>query len=365
MTAFAAAVSAAFGAIVGSFLNASIHRMPLGISLGNPRRSFCPSCKRTIPWYENLPVVSWLLLRGRCSGCGVAISPRYVLVELLTLAAFVAVTARVGFPLAPVFWVFVSLLIVATFIDIEHFIIPDEITWGGTVAGVVFSVGFPAMMEVESRWQAFVLSAAGAALGFGLLWLVVEGGKLAFGRKRHVLEGEQEFEWRRDGDRADLRIGADLLRWEDIFSRESDVLVLETTAVALADGRELPAGQLRFFYDRVVAGEVQIGLDGIDGIQGRVATVTIPREAMGFGDVKFIACIGAFLGWQAVLFTLLASSVIGSLAAVAGIFIARDKAGTRVPFGPFLALGAVIWLFAGREITAWYFSQIGVFVPRY
>jgi leader peptidase (prepilin peptidase)/N-methyltransferase len=86
--------------------------------------------------------------------------------------------------------------------------------------------------------------------------------------------------------------------------------------------------------------------------------VVIPREAMGFGDVKFIACIGAFLGWQAVLFTLFAASIIGSVAGFAGIALARDRAGVRIPFGPFLALGGLLWLFGGRELMEWYLGGL-------
>jgi leader peptidase (prepilin peptidase)/N-methyltransferase len=143
--------SAAMGAVIGSFLNACIHRMPRNISLGNPKRSFCPSCQRLIPWYENLPLISWLALRGKCSGCGARISVRYFLVELLTAATFLALWLYHGLPLAPVYWLFAALLITATFIDIEHFIIPDEITWGGTAAGILLSVAVPAMMLTSSR----------------------------------------------------------------------------------------------------------------------------------------------------------------------------------------------------------------------
>jgi hypothetical protein len=99
-------------------------------------------------------------------------------------------------------------------------------------------------------------------------------------------------------------------------------------------------------------------LDQLERISGKMKSVVIPREAMGFGDVKFIACIGAFLGWQAVLFTLFAASIIGSIAGFAGIALARDRAGVRIPFGPFLALGALLWLFGGRELAEWYFSGL-------
>ena len=130
MTSLLAVFSAVLGAITGSFLNACIHRMPRGIGLSDPKRSFCPSCSKLIPWYENIPVVSWSMLWGKCSGCGSQISARYVLVEILTAACFVGLWSRYGLPLAPAYWVFLSLLIAATFIDIEHFIIPDEITLG-------------------------------------------------------------------------------------------------------------------------------------------------------------------------------------------------------------------------------------------
>ena len=100
-------------------------------------------------------------------------------------------------------------------------------------------------------------------------------------------------------------------------------------------------------------------LGDLKAITGTLRAVVIPREAMGFGDVKLIAAIGAFLGWKAVLFTLCAASIIGCGAALAGIFLARDRTGSRVPFGPFLALGAIIWVFGGDEIWNRYFGIPG------
>ena len=346
------------GAIVGSFLNACIHRMPRGVSLNTPRRSFCPSCERVIPWYENLPLVSWLALRGKCAGCGWRIPFRYFLVEALTAFLFLALWESFGWPLAPVYWVFVSLLVVATFIDFEHFIIPDEITWGGTAAGVLFSVALPEMMDAVGRWESLAWSLGGAALGFALLFLVVEGGKLAFGKIRHSFPEAEDFEWRRDGERIVLKLAGEELDWLDIFSRERDLLTIEVEGTALAaDGGEI-RGKMKFWHNRYEFESGSGPLDQLERLNGKMKSVVIPREAMGFGDVKFIACIGAFLGWQAVLFTLFAASIIGSVAGFAGIALARDRAGVRIPFGPFLALGGLLWLFGGRELMEWYLGGL-------
>src|SRR4030095_10617852 len=112
--AILAVIAAVIGGIVGSFLNACIYRLPRGISLNEPRRSFCPLCLRAIPWRENVPVLSWFLLRGRCSSCGAKISFRYLLVELLTAFLFVLVWLRFAFPMAAVYSIFVALLLAAT-----------------------------------------------------------------------------------------------------------------------------------------------------------------------------------------------------------------------------------------------------------
>jgi leader peptidase (prepilin peptidase) / N-methyltransferase len=348
--------SAVLGGIIGSFLNACIHRMPRGISLRNPKRSFCPSCNRLIPWYENLPLISWLALRGKCSGCGSKISVRYFLVEFLTAGVFLAVWHFYGLPLAPVYWLFVSLLIAATFIDIEHFIIPDEITWGGTAAGILLSLALPAMMQTSSRLEAFGLSVAGAALGYGLLWLIVELGKLAFGKKRHAFPEPEKFSIQQEGEQIVLTVGEEKLPWEEIFYRlDKDVLVIDCEK-AVVGQKEIEDTTIKFFHDRAVIGGEETSLEQIESVSGTLRAITIPREAMGFGDVKFIAAIGAFLGWKAVLFTICSASVIGCVAALAGIFIARDKAGSRVPFGPFLALGGALWIFGGERLWDWYFG---------
>jgi len=354
--------AAVLGGIIGSFLNACIHRMPRNIPLGNPKRSFCPSCQRTIPWYENLPLISWLMLRGRCSGCGAKISARYFVVELITALAFLAVWLVYGFPLGPVYWVLLALLIAATFIDIEHFIIPDEITWGGTAAGVLLCLAVPEMMQTPSRLLALGLSVASAALGYGMLWFIVEFGKLAFGKKRHKFPEPEPFSVGQEGETVMLAVGEEKLPWEEIFSwRDSDELVLDCQEAAYG-GETHRDTVLRFRHNRLIVGETVTPLENLADVRGKLKAITIPREAMGFGDVKFIACIGAFLGWRAVLFTIASAAIIGCVAALGGVFLAKDKAGTRLPFGPFLALGAVIWIFAGEQIWVWYLTRSALLI---
>src|SRR5579859_4693300 len=134
----------ALGCIVGSFLNVCIHRMPLGMSIVSPP-SHCPYCKYSIPWWLNVPLLTWLSLKGRCRNCSAPISPRYFIVELFTGLIFLSCWLRFGnqdhyylsMPTVLVYTLFAAGLIVATFVDFEHFIIPDEITLGGTAVGVL------------------------------------------------------------------------------------------------------------------------------------------------------------------------------------------------------------------------------------
>ena len=353
-----AVFAAVLGAVTGSFLNACIHRMPRGISLLNPKRSFCPNCEKAIPWYENLPVLSWIILRGKCSGCGAPISFRYPLVELLTAGLFLALWLNFGFPLGMVYFSFAALLIAATFIDFEHLIIPDEITLGGALLGIALSAAVPELMASKSHLVAPGLSILGAIAGFSAVFLIVELGKLAFGKIRHRFPTSVPFKWVRDAESVTIDIDGESMDWRDIFSRQRDKLVVDFEDGLVIDGEGLPANRLEFFHDRMLSGNSVRNLDSITRIEGRTISVVIPREAMGFGDVKFIACIGAFLGWQGALFSLFAGSIVGSVAGLAGLFLARDRAGVRLPFGPFLATGALIWLLGGAATFDWYLNLV-------
>lgn len=359
------------GAGIGSFLNVVIYRLPRGISVNNPRRSFCPSCEYKIPWYQNIPLASWLLLRGRCANCGGGISVRYFGVELLTGLLFYGIFTQVGGDWAAIkdwgpqvllLWGFTGLLVAGSFIDIEHYILPHEITIGGTVVGLGGAAMVPAMMGEESHLRGFMISLASAALGLGGLWLVVELGKLAFGRKRLRFDFPTAWSVTQPDDTQPpvMTLGEEKTGWADIFSRASDRMII--TAPALKVNQHS--------YDNVVAElwmeklKVQQGdgkldefaLEGVTFLEGSTTNIVIPREAMGFGDVLLLMMIGAFTGWKCVLFTVLASSVLGVLIPTALRLFKVSDWGQKIPFGPYLAAGALLWVFRGPEIMEWYFA---------
>ena len=255
------------GACVGSFLNVCIYRIPIGVSVVSPR-SFCPVCKARIPLWCNVPLLSWLMLGGKCRACRVRIPVRYLCVEALTAALFGLVflqwdalppvlgLARLDVFLLPVFMAFAASLVCASFIDLDHYILPDRITIGGTLAGLVLSPLLPQLHGADVWHVALLRSAIGAGSGFAALWLVAVLGKLVF-----------------------------------------------------------------------------------------------KKEAMGGGDVKLMAMFGAFFGWMPLPFILFMASAAGS---VAGIYLIvtgrREKTGGIIPFGPFLCVGALVWMYWGPTI---------------
>lgn len=449
------------GACIGSFLNVCIYRLPLGLSVNEPKRSFCPHCKYQIPWHHNLPLISWLALRGKCGNCGAPIAFRYFGVELLTGLLFLAVwhwAYKGSWFLAFPFWIMLSLFVVATFIDFEHFIIPDEITWGGAAAGLVLSALLPPMLVsapaptmnqffaglpgiivlIAGIWlgtaiggpfrqmrseksfivcclggatlaaivdhvlgaqaasSAIIQSVLGAAAGYFLIWGIVEAGKLAFGKKVFQPKHPMPFSWTirtvttEQGEEkdADLVVGdiswkskppasfgkrlLDSLKslfgrkpsgpepgeswvWSETFYRDSDRLIMKCEK-AVVDGEEFNDVKLEFQLNELTIGDRKWVLESTKSITGVVISMIVPREAMGFGDVKYMACIGAFLGWKAVLFTLIAASMIGAVIGVFTIVIGRREWSAKLPFGPYLSVGALIWLFWGPQLVSWYWN---------
>lgn len=251
------AVAAGLGLLFGSFLNVCIVRWPALESVVHPR-SRCPQCGNLIAWYDNMPVLSWLVLRARCRHCRLPIPWRYPAIELLTGAIWFAAALRYGMELEALrAAVFGTLLLGIAVTDAREYIIPDEFSIGGTVIGVLFAVAAPFVLPPPDPhaigWPASLI---GAATGFGLLWIVAWLGAKAFG-----------------------------------------------------------------------------------------------KDAMGGGDIKMMAMIGAFLGWQGVLLTLFLGALAGTIVFLPLKLAGRDK---LVPFGIFLALGAALCWIAGPALIDWY-----------
>ena len=366
------------GAGIGSFLNVVIYRLPLGISVNNPRRSFCPSCKKQIPWYRNIPLFSWLALRGKCAECGSKIAFRYFFVELLTACLFYAVFVKFSGPFEPhpwsylarwaplmlIFWIFTSLLVAGTFIDIDHFILPHTVTIGGFFVGLLASYWQPQMMEETEHGRGIVMSFVSACIGLGLLWTVVEAGKIAFGRIRETFEKPQPWSISQPDENEPplFTCGETSLSWADIYTRASDRLVIHCESLTVNDRSfakcRAEIRQHKMTVHVADSQPVTIELEGVKKLEGNTTEIVIPREAMGFGDVLLLAMIGSFLGWKAVLFTIVAASVIGTLFAVVPRFFGRTEWSARIPFGPYLAAGAMIYLFYGAQFVEWYLNRL-------
>jgi leader peptidase (prepilin peptidase)/N-methyltransferase len=345
-----------FGCIVGSFLNVCIYRMPLDLSVVTPP-SHCPHCKYSIPFYLNIPLVTWLTLRGRCKNCGAPISPRYFAVELLTGLAFLACWLAFGRQSAGVALVYslvLAGLIVATFIDFEHFIIPDEITLGGAAAGFVISIFLPQLHGVQRWSEGAVWSLVGIAAGAGVVYAVLRLGKILFGRQKFKLGGETKIIF----TESELVLPDQVVPYEEIFYRKTDAIVLEARRVELID-RSYRDVKLKLSPELLKIGEEEINPETVAQAEVICTEFVLPREAMGLGDVKFMAAIGAFLGWQGALFSLMASSVIGSVVGVTLIIARKREWSSRMPYGPYIALAAVIWMFGGRRIMATLFPGMG------
>jgi len=337
----------AFGCIVGSFLNVCIYRMPLDLSVINPP-SHCPKCKYSIPFYLNIPLFTWLMLGGKCKNCGAKISVRYFIVELFTGLTFMVCWWQFGHAapaLALVYSIFLAGLITATFIDFEHFIIPDEITLGGAVVGFLLSLLVPAMHQTTHRGEAAVKSLIGIVFGSGLVYAVLRLGKLLFGREHIGFPAETKIVF----GEGSLHLPDKEIPYEEIFYRNSDTIVVTARRVELID-RSYRDVVVRLAPAELRVGGEKIAPETVPHMECLCTEITLPREAMGLGDVKFMAAIGAFLGWQGAIFSLMASSLIGAAAGVAMIVLQRREWSSRIPYGPYIALAAAGWLFGGQAI---------------
>lgn len=251
-----------FGAIVGSFMNVCILRLPKEESIVFPG-SHCVSCKRSIAWFDNIPLVSFFVLGRKCRHCAAPISWQYVGIELLTACTFVLFYQTFGLTVKGIaYLLFTLVIIVESAIDFRHRIIPDELTLPGIAAGLILSTVFPSLQNETVFWKGLVQSLLGMLVGGGFLYLL-----------------------------------------------------------------------------------------------GTIAEFILKKEAMGGGDVKLLAMTGALLGWKAVLWTLFVSSLLGS---VAGLFQRLRGGEEKIPFGPYLGLAAVLYLFVGESTIAWYLNSLRI-----
>ena len=209
-------------------------------------------------------------------------------------------------------------------------------------------------MQTDSRVAAGIRAALAAAVGYVILWIVLEAGKVAFGKKRIGFDVPTPFTWnKRDDDDAHFTVGTEESLWSEYFAREKDRLVLQCDEVRI-DDREYGNVTLSFRYDRVDADGDVLMLDNLTHISGVTRELIIPREAMGRGDLKFLAAIGAFLGWRAVLFSLFAGSLLGSVIGLVTLVVGKPVWSAKLPFGPYLAFGALTWIFLGETVLHWY-----------
>jgi leader peptidase (prepilin peptidase)/N-methyltransferase len=243
----------------------------------------------------------------------------------------------------------ISGLIVATFIDFEHYIIPDEITIGGMVVGFICSLVVPALHRQVTLTGVIKESLLGIGVGAGLIYLILRLGKWAFGRQRLELEGETRIIFTETA----LRLPDKELTYEDVFYRASDVIALHASTLELVD-RCYKDVLVKLSPASLQIGEEKLNPEEVPHMEAETAEIVLPREAMGLGDVKFMGAIGAFLGWKAVVFSLVVSSFIGAMVGLVLIILRQRAFSSRLPYGPYIAIAAVIWIFAGPDLVAWY-----------
>ena len=348
------------GLCVGSFLNVAIYRIPRGLSVNEPKRSFCPHCKAQLPAWQNIPVITWLIQMGRCRSCQAPIAVRYLIVEVLTGALYFACWKFFPMTAAILAIIFLTILVTITFIDAEHQIIPVTGTTVGSIIAIAGAWFANDILNLNSGESGGVLDAAlGWLVGFLSLWAVLHLGKWLFGRKKHRFEKAEPWqisEGYKDDPQVHFLLGGDAYSWDELFFRDTDELILTGHSFKV-DGQRTSGKELILQRESFTIGDEKWTIEKLKSLSGKATEVIIPREAMGDGDPHLLGMIGAFLGWQAVLFVIMASSLFGIIAAI----ITKAGFARPLPFGPSLALAALTWLFGGWQLWLQYFEllQIG------
>lgn len=343
------------GACIGSFLNVVIYRMPRGISVHSPRRSFCPHCSALIPAYLNLPIISWLWLRGRSACCGKPISPRYCIVELLTALLFLAVSLTQETDaitqLCICLWFATMLAILC--IDWETMIVLRRLC----LSAVIFALGASLLdpyavcghigLDTTLGLTGAPAVAAGAAAGFLLVGGMALLGMLLFGlrRKRFTQRVDWSLRQADDGEDILLTIGSEKLLLSQLFREAHDRLTLHAATLEQAP---TPSTRTDIILtpEALLIGNKRILLEDHDSLTGSCTGYFSKRSAMGRGDAWIALAIGSLTGIDGAVVALVGGSFIGLLAAIC----ARRGFGTAIPFGPCLITAAFLWYFLGQSI---------------
>lgn len=349
-----------FGLVIGSFLNVCICRMPNNESVVRPR-SHCAFCKKTIPWFDNIPILSFIFLRARCRFCGERISWRYPLVELLTALIFLAIIDKFGLNLYSIgLLAFAGGLIIATFIDIAIREIPDSISLGGIILAIILGY-FTGMPKAEIDLPAGILvSALGAFFGMGLFLLIlvfIFSIIIYFLEKNKKSVNQQTDDSQKENLLIYIVVLAGLIAGWNFFPQvlsffyQNDMrlggvfnallgaslgasIIFATTIF----GDILFFKIISFFYKKVLKRKFYLEEEFAEGEE---------KTTMGFGDVKFLGMIGAFLGYKLVLMTFFLAPFLGIFV---GLYQKVRTQKSLIPYGPFLALAALILLFWGDRI---------------
>jgi leader peptidase (prepilin peptidase)/N-methyltransferase len=275
-----------------------------------------------------------------------------LVVELLTGALFLGCWLAYGeasAALALVYCLLLAGMVAATFIDLEHFIIPDAITLGGVGAGFVCSLLVPELHRAEASVDALRRCLVGATLGGGVIYTIVRLGKVFLGRQRIELPPASRVYFTEEC----LVLPDKVIPYGEVLYRRTDAIRLEAREVELVD-RCYWNVPVRLTREALRIGDFECRPEEVPCLEVVTDAVVIPREAMGLGDVKFMAALGAFLGWTGVLFALVASAFIGSVVGLTLIALHRQARANPIPYGPYLALAAAMWVFAGdRLLQAW------------
>ncbi|MCJ8330487.1 MAG: prepilin peptidase [Lentisphaeria bacterium] len=403
------------GACVGSFLNVVIWRMPREESIVFAP-SHCPKCNKNIPAWQNIPILSWLMLRGKCSNCKAPISARYIIIEAMTALLFLAVWMRafkiyrlkidpdvminigVWHPsMILLYCVLIAAILSLSMIDIDHRIVPDQITFSCALFAVVLAIAVPGSHEIvgapeqlgnlyhkplllfscmgitqfypilESAWQVSLLdSLLGIFLGFGFFFVLSQVGKFFMGDKTFETEEETTITIDEKGYVSDY--DDDYMLWEDTFIREKDELIIEGRIiegkVSKVDPKALimkEDGEIILTEDYLKFNDMEYKLEDVKSLSIKTKSWTIPLEPLGMGDATMLGMIGAFLGPGAVIFVLFISSLSGSLAGLVKLGFKKAKMHTGIPFVPFIAFATILYIFFNQfllDLWAYYIQYI-------